>query len=45
MGMLVFLRCRPVRMALLPVLVLGSSAARATTVVPMTFSERAPRTR
>ena len=39
MRMSVLLRCRPVRMALLSVLVLGSSATKATTVLPMTFSQ------
>ena len=39
MRLLVLLRCRPVRMALLSVLVLGSSATQATTVLPMTFSQ------
>ncbi len=39
MRMLVLLRCRAVRTALLSVLVLGSSAMQATTVVPMTFSQ------
>ena len=39
MRMFALLRCRSVRMALLPVVVLGSSAAQATTVLPMTFSQ------
>ncbi len=39
MRMLVLRRCRPARMALLSVVVLGSSAMQATTVVPMTFSQ------
>ena len=39
MRMLVLLRCRPVRMALLSVVVLGSSATQATTVLPMTLSQ------
>lgn len=39
MRMLVLLRCRRVRMALLSVAVLGSTATQATTVLPMTFSQ------
>ncbi len=39
MPMLVLLRCRRVRMALLSVVVLGSTATQATTVLPMTFSQ------
>lgn len=39
MGMFALLRCRPARMALLSVLILGSAAAQATTVLPMTFSQ------
>jgi len=39
MRMFALLRCRPARMALLSVLILGSSAAQATTVLPMTFSQ------